>query len=1031
MELPAELKDRIRDGDVILFLGSGASYGATSRDGSKTAPLGNRLAALLAKKFLPDEDHEGASLTFVSQTIEAVASVNDMQVFIADYMSALEPADYHYLIPEFRWRLIAGTNYDTVIEQVYITGKGKRLQNVQPWVRDSDAIDDFRRDPQSLLYLKLHGCINHIQDPRTPLVLMTEQFNSVRDGRNNMFNHLVEIAYEKPIVYAGFSMSDQDVLQIEALLNQELGESRPPHYVVLPGLTPARRQFFVSKGFQVLSGGFEDFLRAADQAIPKHTRVLSGIIQSTHPIERHLTKHMAELPLLTALVTNEYEYVYSDMPLPEEDPKSFYHGVCRNFRPIQQGWYVKRSAAQKLVDSMRSSEAQRCENYVVLGAGGAGKSVLLRHFAWELAGEGKLVLYLRELGRINIAGLQQLWSAIDERLYIFVDDVTTHSAELEVLMRAARSDSKAQVTVVTNARLNDWETQCERLHGLVEEAHRFELKRLTDNEVRELLRLLGLHRALGTLERMSEQERLTAFQKHAERHLLVALYSATNARPFEDIILDEYQRITPPQAQLLYRAVALLNRFKVNVRAPLIRRVFGISYNDFKERFFAPLQGLVFGLTDEASGDFYRTRHSEIARVLIAKLYLHPEDLMDEMLKIIGGFNLSYDSDRVAFDLLINHRNVLEHFGNDTVLVEKLYEVAMSKGDQATVLRQWGSFEFRRGGADFYLAESLLLESLRLRHDNFTLHALAELNLAWAADRAIDRNEREFRLNEASQALAPLLQNPHHKSVALHTLGKIEFLRLRKAKRDDFNEDAFHDAKQRLQRVFDRATREFPREPRFFSLRSDVSRFLDEPTEALHDLERAYHLDRSQVHTVRKLVLAYDAVGRSSDADRILNEALEREPEHRDLNWLRFLRNRQTLTTDAALSLLQRVVLIEASATSEQKFWLARYMHQYGVLHEQERSKQMFIDLSIRFRNKEEVIDYAKQNGELITFQGVVKSFAKDAVFITRDLTGENLFAPRSLSESANFEMLRPGQRVSFTLGYRYRGPVVCSIEGL
>ena len=79
-----------------------------------------------------------------------------------------------------------------------------------------------------------------------------------------------------------------------------------------------------------------------------------------------------------------------------------------------------------------------------------------------------MCLYLREQGRINLSAIEQLWSAIDERLYLFIDNAAFHTSDIEALMRQARASS-ARVTVVTTARINEWDLQCEGLDGFVGE----------------------------------------------------------------------------------------------------------------------------------------------------------------------------------------------------------------------------------------------------------------------------------------------------------------------------------------------------------------------------------------------------------------------------------------------------------------------------------------------------------------------------------------------------------------------------------
>jgi hypothetical protein len=96
------------------------------------------------------------------------------------------------------------------------------------------------------------------------------------------------------------------------------------------------------------------------------------------------------------------------------------------------------------------------------------------------------------------------------------------------------------------------------------------------------------------LERLNPDERRKELEEHAGRQLLVALHEATLGIPFETIPVDEYHHITPFEAQRLYQTVCVLNRLNVPVRAGLIARVHGIPFEEFKHRFFAPLEHVVF-----------------------------------------------------------------------------------------------------------------------------------------------------------------------------------------------------------------------------------------------------------------------------------------------------------------------------------------------------------------------------------------------------------------------------------------------------
>ena len=79
------------------------------------------------------------------------------------------------------------------------------------------------------------------------------------------------------------------------------------------------------------------------------------------------------------------------------------------------------------------------------------------------------------------------------------------------------------------------------------------LRYLNRNEVEALVGLLVKHKANGpNLENLTIEEQIEQFEKRAGRQLLVALHEATMGIPFEEILHNEYDNLTPPSAQSLY-----------------------------------------------------------------------------------------------------------------------------------------------------------------------------------------------------------------------------------------------------------------------------------------------------------------------------------------------------------------------------------------------------------------------------------------------------------------------------------------------
>ncbi len=99
-EIPSILIDKIRKGNVGLFLGSGASYEAIHPK-NKKIPLGNQLARQLSEEFLAGEYNDYS----LEQVAELAISENDLfsvQSYIADIFKDFEPAEFHKIIPTLK-----------------------------------------------------------------------------------------------------------------------------------------------------------------------------------------------------------------------------------------------------------------------------------------------------------------------------------------------------------------------------------------------------------------------------------------------------------------------------------------------------------------------------------------------------------------------------------------------------------------------------------------------------------------------------------------------------------------------------------------------------------------------------------------------------------------------------------------------------------------------------------------------------------------------------------------------------------------
>jgi hypothetical protein len=226
------------------------------------------------------------------------------------------------------------------------------------------------------------------------------------------------------------------------------------------------------------------------------------------------------------------------------------------------------------------------------GPAGSGKTVALKRAAWEAATAlDQLVLWFEETGALRPDALAELVDLTGKRIFIAIDRAALHVAAIDRLLSVAKQ-KQLPITILAAERDNEWSAYgariSDRWHPRV-----FGMSNLSHKEVEELVDLLEKHDSLGLLEPLNREERIAAFTERADRQLLVALHEATRGKPFEDIVYDEYEGVVPEEARRLYLDICTLNQFAVPVRAGTISRVSGILFEDYRQRFFRPLQNMV------------------------------------------------------------------------------------------------------------------------------------------------------------------------------------------------------------------------------------------------------------------------------------------------------------------------------------------------------------------------------------------------------------------------------------------------------
>jgi len=969
--------------------------------------------------------------------ISISAGVGEVLVFeeIARSLSGYEPSEAHKKVAEFKWRGIATTNYDTILEDAYSSSIMAK-QHLIPFVKDAEPYDDRLRAYQDALpYLKLHGCLNHRLDKEIPLILSHEHYHRYKANRSTLMQRLNQWAQHSVLIFVGYQVADS---HIRALIYDIDPGKRPQWYIVTPGADEFDQQFWLTKNIQIIRMKFGNFMSSLDANIPALFRSLAPPENSrAEPIIKYFRVSSQTSDALKKSLEVDLDLVHSGMPFDEIDAKSFYSGFDSGWAGTFRNFdFIRKTGEKIMYDALNLNDAPMQRFFLLQGSGGSGKTIALKRAAHDAAVIlDEPVLWLKENGALHPEVFEELYDLTGLRWILFVDHVALHADELQHLLSRLKSKS-IPITIIASERESDWTTYCSRL----EKDHPpdiYSLRSLSEREAEDLVDLLERHKCLGMLQSKTREERISAFMEEdrSDRQLLVALHELTLGKPFEDIILEEYERVQPEAARRLYLDIATMHQFSVTARAGAISRISAIRFEDFEEKFFEPLRGLVRVVEDHYTRDKgYVSRHSRIAKIVFGVSCSTDEEKSAQFSRILAGLDAGFSSDKRILEGICKGRSLANMF-RDVEHGRVIFDAATAASPTSAFLYQQGAiFEYSHSHGSLDRAQEFAETARAIDGNNHVyIHTLAEvarrkaneatskiradqlrglarsyLNDIWIKDDS--RKDLTFcnlLIDETSSQLKRLHpESKDYELVEFDTKVDETVSRLRKAQQDHPNEAEFPAAESRLWQM------------------------LGESELARKSLERAAKAKPRNAGIFIRLSRIVHRKDGVNNAVEVLKTGLDKFPSDKSIH---FEMAKLLLTLDdvdvSRVEFCLRSSFSSEDHNFEARFLLAEFLFWRG---EVEQARQLFEHIDQRapegFRKiapkmNDEVTDKLSQ------YAGTVSTRSERYFFIRFGGYPGRIFANMHDLTDCAYEDVREGNNVRFRLRFNRKGPVAYQIS--
>ena len=644
------------------------------------------------------------------------------------------------------------------------------------------------------------------------------------------------------------------------------------------------------------------------------------------------------------------------------------------------------------------------------------------------------MLWLARDGEPRADVLEELWSLTGLRVLLFVDHVSLHAEAIERMLYTLRARN-VPITVIASEREAEWGTYCRGLdEAFTPTTHTLRL--LSTREAEALVDLLERHRCLGHLAEKARSERIAAFMDKAQanRQLLVALHELTQGRPFEDIILDEYERIHPEAARSLYLDIATMHQFGVVARAGAISRISSIHFSDFAEDFLAPLQDIVRTTHDRYTGDNgYETRHAHVARLVFSVACESDEERAVQFARIIGGLDTGYSSDRRILNGICRGREIARTF-RDVESARGIFDTAMAAMPSSAFLYQQAAIlEMHHDGGSLDRAEELALEARALDGTNHIyLHTLAEV-----ARRKAKIARSVVRADQLRAQSRSYLNGIHRaeprKSLSYCNLLVDEVQAMLHALPDEPKEYQIVEFDQKVAEAvarLQRAQRDHPGEAEFPTAEGRLYQLLGQEDRAKRMLKIATGLRTNTAGVFLRLAQILHKGGDLDAAIQTLQDGLTRFSSEKQLHLqmaLRLIEKRQT--TDPVIEGHLRASYGAGDHAHDARFYHAAYLFWAGRIDD---SRALFDMIDER-------ADAAYRTGSVPTEDvisarleeqtGTIEAIKDSYFFIRFGGWPRALFAHASTLVEDGIEDLIRGATVRFHIRFGRKGPTAVEVK--
>jgi hypothetical protein len=773
-----EILQKVQQGNVVFFLGAGASHAAGG-------PTGKKLTEMIKERFPKIDQSLNDFIEGCQDVIDTPPyNRNELEQFIRSTLEPLQPTEAHKTMTKINWASIFTTNFDDLIELAYrISPHSSR--HCHPVYSDRFQVNPA--DRSKVYVFKIMGSMTALEGETGSMVLSRADYNQSLIRRRKYLELLSDFVKTGTMIFVGYSFRDRLVLDIMDELIAIYGKDRLPWSYALVKqleLDDKTRHMFSSRKIILVECDFESFLKYLDEnytielSIPKHLHFKLGgyTFKITEDEARQLAEYFE--------ILNE-EKINQDPGNRDE----FFKGTNKSWGALREGWDFKRDLyvfpefkrklgrkevigclKDRVFDELKKHAIDDNKVILIKGMAGVGKTMLLRRLAYDVYTSGEAPVIFIRPARISfdyksLAGfIESLNHQRNQKVptgkhipplksLIIIDDAASMIRHVNRLKDFLASRGR-HALIVAAERTGEWDFKWKDFPFRVSKENIYELDEKLS--AREKIRIVDHLYELDYIPTKGTdwEDRI---DKTFESSFFATLYELIHPskKPLNEIIQNQYQNLTNI-TQKAFCYICLFHQFNLPINIELLVSSLNYSYNDFYDDVMGKdAAKVIFEEQDEEGNLLYRSHHRIIAEKTVQFFFSDPEMQKNNFLEIFKEANLNNRKEReICEKLLVEYIGPAakrQIFSYDQQ--RQLFRTICEKNLIRSLVHHWGMLE--ADDHNFEEAKHLLKTALELpREDIDSYRGESDQNILTSLGNLYSHWGMELLLEEGEEAKA-------------------------------------------------------------------------------------------------------------------------------------------------------------------------------------------------------------------------------------------------------------------------------------